>query len=30
LYASSGDDFVQAARNEAMRTRDVLRAAAQG
>ena len=29
LYASSGDDFVQAARNEAMRTRDVLRAAAQ-
>jgi orotidine-5'-phosphate decarboxylase len=29
LYASSGDDFVQAARNEATRTRDVLRAAAQ-
>ncbi|MSP36462.1 MAG: orotidine-5'-phosphate decarboxylase [Limnohabitans sp.] len=29
LYASSADDFVQAARNEAMRTRDVLRAAAQ-
>ena len=29
LYASSGDDFVKAARNEAMRTRDVLRAAAQ-
>ena len=29
LYASSGDDFAQAARNEAMRTRDVLRAAAQ-
>ena len=29
LYASSGDDFVQAARNEAMRTRDVLKAAAQ-
>jgi orotidine-5'-phosphate decarboxylase len=30
LYASSGDDFAQAARNEAMRTRDVLRAAALG
>ena len=30
LYASSGDDFAQAARNEAIRTRDVLRAAAQG
>ena len=30
LYASSGDDFVKAARNEAMRTRDVLSAAAQG
>jgi orotidine-5'-phosphate decarboxylase len=29
LYASSGDDFVQAARHEAMRTRDVLKAAAQ-
>jgi orotidine-5'-phosphate decarboxylase len=29
LYASSGDDFAQAARNEAMRTSDVLRAAAQ-
>ena len=29
LYASSGPDFAQAARNEAMRTRDVLRAAAQ-
>jgi len=29
LYASSGDDFAQAARQEAMRTRDVLRAAAQ-
>jgi orotidine-5'-phosphate decarboxylase len=29
LYASSGDDFVKAARNEAMRTRDALRAAAQ-
>lgn len=29
LYASSGDDFAQAARNEAMRTRDVLKAAAQ-
>ena len=29
LYASSGDDFVKAARNEAMRTRDVLTAAAQ-
>jgi len=29
LYASSGDDFAQAARIEAMRTRDVLRAAAQ-
>ncbi len=30
LYASSGDDFIKAARNEAMRTRDVLSAAAQG
>ena len=30
LYASSGDDFAQAARNEAIRTRDVLKAAAQG
>ena len=30
LYASSGDDFAQVARKEAMRTRDVLRAAAQG
>ena len=30
LYASSGDDFVKAARNEAMRTRDGLSAAAQG
>jgi orotidine-5'-phosphate decarboxylase len=30
LYASSGDDFVKAARNEALRTRDVLSAAAQG
>lgn len=30
LYASSGDDFAQAARKEAMRTRDVLSAAAQG
>jgi len=30
LYASSGDDFAQAARQEAMRTRDVLKAAAQG
>ena len=30
LYASSGNDFVQAARHEALRTRDVLRAAAQG
>ena len=30
LYASSGDDFVQAARQEAMRTRDLLKAAAQG
>jgi orotidine-5'-phosphate decarboxylase len=30
LYASSGDDFAQAARKEAMQTRDVLRAAAQG
>ena len=30
LYASSGDDFAQAARKEAMRTRDVLKAAAQG
>jgi orotidine-5'-phosphate decarboxylase len=29
LYASSGPDFAQAARNEAMRTRDVLRAVAQ-
>jgi orotidine-5'-phosphate decarboxylase len=29
LYASSGPDFAQAARNEAMRTRGVLRAAAQ-
>ncbi len=29
LYASSGDDFVQAARQEAIRTRDVLKAAAQ-
>ena len=29
LYASSGDDFALAARNEAMRTRDVLKAAAQ-
>jgi orotidine-5'-phosphate decarboxylase len=29
LYASSGPDFALAARNEAMRTRDVLRAAAQ-
>jgi orotidine-5'-phosphate decarboxylase len=29
LYASSGPDFAQAARNEAMRTRDVLRTAAQ-
>ena len=29
LYASSGDDFAQAARQEAMRTRDLLRAAAQ-
>ena len=29
LYASSGDDFAQAARHEAMRTRDLLRAAAQ-
>ena len=29
LYASSGDDFALAARQEAMRTRDVLRAAAQ-
>lgn len=29
LYASSGPDFAQAARNEAMRTRDVLRDAAQ-
>ena len=28
LYASSGDDFALAARQEAMRTRDVLRAAA--
>ena len=30
LYASSGDDFTQAARQEAMRTRDLLKAAAQG
>jgi len=30
LYASSGDDFAQAARNEAIRTRDVLKAAALG
>jgi orotidine-5'-phosphate decarboxylase len=30
LYASSGDDFAQAARKEAIRTRDVLKAAAQG
>jgi orotidine-5'-phosphate decarboxylase len=29
LYASSGPDFAQAARKEAMRTRDVLRAVAQ-
>jgi orotidine-5'-phosphate decarboxylase len=29
LYASSGDDFAQAARKEAMRTRDVLKSAAQ-
>ena len=29
LYASSGDNFAQAARQEAMRTRDVLKAAAQ-
>jgi len=29
LYASSGDDFAQAARQEALRTRDVLKAAAQ-
>ena len=29
LYASSGDDFAQASRQEAMRTRDLLRAAAQ-
>ena len=29
LYASSGPDFAQAARQEAMRTRDLLRAAAQ-
>ena len=29
LYASSGDDFAHAARKEAMRTRDVLKAAAQ-
>ena len=29
LYASSGDDFAQAARQEAMRTRDLLRAVAQ-
>jgi len=30
LYASSGDDFAQAARQEATRTRDLLKAAAQG
>jgi orotidine-5'-phosphate decarboxylase len=30
LYASSGDDFAEAARNEAIRTRDVLKAAALG
>ena len=30
LYASSGDDFAQAARKEAERTRDLLKAAAQG
>jgi len=30
LYASSGEDFAQAARQEAMRTRDLLKAAAQG
>jgi len=30
LYASTGDDFAQAARQEAMRTRDLLKAAAQG
>jgi orotidine-5'-phosphate decarboxylase len=29
LYASSGDDFAQAARQEALRTREVLKAAAQ-
>jgi orotidine-5'-phosphate decarboxylase len=29
LYASAGDDFAQAARQEALRTRDVLKAAAQ-
>jgi orotidine-5'-phosphate decarboxylase len=29
LYASSGDDFAQAARQEAIRTRDVLKSAAQ-
>lgn len=29
LYASSGDDFAQAARSEAMRTRDVLQSATQ-
>jgi hypothetical protein len=29
LYASAGEDFAQAARKEAERTRDVLRAAAQ-
>jgi orotidine-5'-phosphate decarboxylase len=29
LYASSGDDFAQAARKEALRTRDVLKAASQ-
>jgi len=29
LYASSGDDFAQAARQEAIRTRDVLKAASQ-
>jgi orotidine-5'-phosphate decarboxylase len=28
LYASSGDDFAQAARQEAIRTRDILKAAA--
>jgi orotidine-5'-phosphate decarboxylase len=30
LYASSGNDFAEAARNEAIRTRDVLKAAALG